>query len=81
MTWFTFYRLSCLYTATVKRKTKKNQTSMSKETPLSEATIPSSLADIQKRCADLLDDDGEIKDLTLEDASELLGRDPYATQR
>ncbi|MEM7501045.1 MAG: hypothetical protein AAF417_03325 [Pseudomonadota bacterium] len=54
---------------------------MSKETPLSEATIPSSLADIQKRCADLLDDDGEINGLALEDASELLGRDPYATQR
>ncbi len=54
---------------------------MSKETPLSEATIPSSLAEIQKRCADLLDDDGAINGLTLEDASELLGNDPYASER
>ena len=54
---------------------------MSKETPLSEATIPSSLAEIQRRCADLLDDDGEIKELALDESLEAVGSDPYTTQR
>lgn len=37
-----------------------------KDLPLSETTIPNSLAEIRRRCRDLLDENGEIA-LTLED--------------
>lgn len=54
---------------------------MSPDQPLSEATIPSRLADIQKRCAELLDDDSELDELTLQDPPEGHGEDPHAIPR
>ena len=46
--------------------------------PLSETTIPTALADIRRRCSDLLDENGDIR-LSLEDERERLagGFDPY----
>jgi len=38
-----------------------------KETPLSESNVSLKLADIQRRCSELLKDSGEALELTLED--------------
>lgn len=50
---------------------------MSSDQPLSEATIPSSLAEIQRRCADLLNDDDELTGLSLLDTSDGQDANPY----
>lgn len=47
-------------------------------TPLSESTITLELANIQKRCSELLDDTGAFSELKLEDPSRPAeGFDPY----
>lgn len=40
-----------------------------KEIPLSETTISQKLADIQKRCSELMQEEAELDGLSLEDAS------------
>lgn len=55
-----------------------NKTSQPAPLPLSETTIPTALADIRRRCSDLLDENGDIR-LSLEDERERAvgGFNPY----
>jgi len=48
------------------------------ETPLSESNVSLKLADIQKRCSELLNDPGDLGGLSLEDpAPEADSNNPY----
>ena len=40
------------------------------DTPLSESNVSLKLAEIQKRCAELMDGEAETAELTLEDAAD-----------
>lgn len=49
-----------------------------KDIPLSESTISQKLADIQKRCSELMEESVDLGDLSLEDASiERDSNNPY----
>ncbi len=59
----------------------RTKRSRAREVPLAEQTIPTALADIRRRCSDLLDENGDIR-LALDDgspgeSSPGCGFDPY----
>ena len=50
-----------------------------KDIPLSQSNVSLKLADIQKRCSDLIDDPAYLGDLSLEEpVAELDNSDPYS---
>lgn len=52
------------------------------DTPISQSSVTLKLAEIQKRCSELMDDPDALTELTLEDADSTPDRnDPYNHQR
>lgn len=87
---FAFLRLSCLYTATYQLSLNRDRIAKDRkmkprymnedydEVPLSQSNVSLKLADIQRRCAELIADSDAIGSLSLEEPAAVVDdRNPY----